>query len=147
MKTAFYTYQSHLHCIGARNKKAENPLRPNQKLATSLDLSCRDNLSAISAMNSEFVGLPFVLETVYPKNLCRVSRSPRSQATSMAWRMARSTLEGVVWNVSSTMGNFSFSLIINAKVPLVVCCYLVVRALVICQFAPFFPNGVTEYPK
>ena len=31
-------------------------LRPNQKLATSLDLSWRDNLSAIRAMDSEFVG-------------------------------------------------------------------------------------------
>jgi hypothetical protein len=39
MKTEFYTYQSHLHCIGARNKKAENLLRPNQKLATSEDFS------------------------------------------------------------------------------------------------------------
>ena len=27
------------------------------------------NLSAIRAMNSELVGFPFVLETVYPKNL------------------------------------------------------------------------------
>ena len=44
--------------------KAEKPLRPNQKLATSLDLSWRDNLSAISAINSEFVGFPLVLLTV-----------------------------------------------------------------------------------
>ena len=50
-------------------KKSENLLRPNQKLATSLDLSWRDNLSAIRAINSELVGFPFVLETVYPKNL------------------------------------------------------------------------------
>ena len=57
MKTEFYTYQSYLHCIGARNKKAENPVRSNQKLATSLDLSWRDNLSAIRAMNSEFIAL------------------------------------------------------------------------------------------
>ena len=64
MKTEIQTYQSHLHCIGARNKKAENLLRPNQKLATSLDLSCKDNLSAIRAMNSEFVGFPLVLLTV-----------------------------------------------------------------------------------
>ena len=35
MKTAFYTDQSHLHCIGGLNKKAEKPLRHNQKLATS----------------------------------------------------------------------------------------------------------------
>ena len=45
-------------------QKAENLLRPNQKLATSLDLSCKDNLSAISAINSEFVGFPLVLLTV-----------------------------------------------------------------------------------
>ena len=45
-------------------KKAENPLCPNQKLATSLDLSCRESLSAISAINSEFVGFPLVLLTV-----------------------------------------------------------------------------------
>ena len=64
IKTRFQTYQSHLHCIGARNKKAENLLRPNQKLATSLDFSCRDNLSAIRAMNSELVGFPLVLLTV-----------------------------------------------------------------------------------
>ena len=44
--------------------KAENLLHPNQKLATSLDLSWSDNLSAISAMNSELVGLPLVLLTV-----------------------------------------------------------------------------------
>ena len=55
MKTAFYTYQSHLHCIGARNKKAENLLRRNQKLATSEDF--RRNLSAISAMNSLAEGI------------------------------------------------------------------------------------------
>ena len=56
------------------------------------------------AMNSEFVGFPLVLLTVYPKNLCKVSKSPLSQATSMAWRIARSTLEGVVWNVFATWG-------------------------------------------
>ena len=55
-------------------------------------------------MNSEFVGFPFVLLTVYPKNLCKVSRSPLSQATSMAWRMARSTRLGVVWKVFATWG-------------------------------------------
>ena len=44
--------------------KAENLLRPNQKLATSLDLSWSDNLSAISEINSELVGFPLVLLTV-----------------------------------------------------------------------------------
>ena len=55
-------------------------------------------------MNSEFVGFPFVLETVYPKKRWRVSKSPLSQATSMAWRMARSTRLGVVWKVFATWG-------------------------------------------
>ena len=53
-------------------------------------------------MNSEFVGFPLVLETVYPKNRCKVSRSPRSQATSIAWRIALSTLLGVVWKAFAT---------------------------------------------
>lgn len=44
--------------------KAEKSLRPNQKLATSLDFSCKESLSAISAINSEFVGFPLVLLTV-----------------------------------------------------------------------------------
>ena len=93
-----------IHRFEPLNKKAENLLRRNQKLATSLDFSCSCNLSAIRAMNSEFVGFPFVLLTVYPKNLCRVSRSPLSQATSMACLIARSTLEGVVWKVLATWG-------------------------------------------
>ena len=59
-------------------------------------------------MNSEFVGFPLVLLTVYPKNLCKVSRSPLSQATSMAWRIARSTRLGVVWNVLATWGYNTF---------------------------------------
>ena len=36
----------------------------SQKLATSLDLSWSWSLSAIRAMNSEFVGFPLVLLTV-----------------------------------------------------------------------------------
>ena len=64
MKSRFQTYQSNLHCIGARNKKTENLLRPNQKLATSEDFNCRESLYAISAINSEFVGFPLVLLTV-----------------------------------------------------------------------------------
>ena len=82
----------------------EKPLRLNQKFATSLDFSCSWSLSAIRAMNSEFVGFPLVLLTVEPNILCSVSNSPLAQATSMAWRMARSTLEGVVWNVLATWG-------------------------------------------
>ncbi len=52
--------------------------------------------SAISAMNSEFVGLPLVVCTVYENILVSTSISPRSHAISIAWRIARSTLEDVV---------------------------------------------------
>ena len=38
------------------------------------------------------------------KNFCSVSRSPRSHATSIAWRIARSTREGVVLNLRATSG-------------------------------------------
>ena len=64
MKTEFYTYQSHLHCIDQPNKKAENLLRRNQNWATFCPLSCNWSLSAMRAMNSELVGLPLVLLTV-----------------------------------------------------------------------------------
>ena len=49
---------------GDRKEKAEDPLRPNQKFATSEDFSCSWSLSAIRAINSEFVGFPLVLLTV-----------------------------------------------------------------------------------
>ena len=54
----------------------------------------------------EFLGKDYHMSTltVYPKYFCKVSRSPRSQATSMAWRMARSTREGVVANRLATSG-------------------------------------------
>ena len=39
MKTVFYTYQSHLHCIDRPKEKAEKALRRNQKFPTSADLS------------------------------------------------------------------------------------------------------------
>ena len=42
------------------------------------------NLSAIIAINSEFVGLPFAADTVYPKILSTVSPSPLPHATSIA---------------------------------------------------------------
>ena len=38
-ETAFYTDQSHLHCIGKPKEKTEKPLQCNQKLATSEDFS------------------------------------------------------------------------------------------------------------
>ena len=53
-------------------------------------------LSAIIAMNSLLVGFPRRLWMVQPKQLLRVSTSPLSHATSMAWRMARSTRLAVV---------------------------------------------------
>ena len=42
--------------------------------------------------------------TVYPKRLFRVSSSPLPQATSIAWRMARSTRLGVVLWVFAMVG-------------------------------------------
>jgi len=59
MKTAFYTYQSHLHCIAWPKEKSRNRKRRNQKLATSLDFSWSCSLSAIRAMNSEARRLRF----------------------------------------------------------------------------------------
>ena len=53
-----------VHGVFDHHPKTKNLLRPNQKLATSLDFSCRDNLSAIRAINSELVGFPLVLLTV-----------------------------------------------------------------------------------
>jgi hypothetical protein len=96
VKISFLERISAVHGILTIIPKAENLLRPNQKLATLDDFSCNCNLSAMRAINSEFVGFPFVFETVYPKKRWRVSKSPLSQATSMAWRMALSTLLGVV---------------------------------------------------
>ena len=60
------------------------------------------------AMNSLLVGLPFALETVYQKYFWNVSRSPRSHATSMAWRIARSTRDGVVAYRFATSGYKTF---------------------------------------
>ena len=53
-------------------------------------------LSAIIAMNSLFVGFPLVFCIVYPKYEFSVSTSPLSHATSIAWRIARSTRDVVV---------------------------------------------------
>ena len=51
------------------------------------------------AINSEFVGFPREFCIVYPKYELKTSTSPLSHATSIAWRMARSTLEEVVEKV------------------------------------------------
>ena len=53
-----------VHGVFDSHPNSRKPLRPNQKLATSLDFNWRDNLSAIRAMNSELVGFPLVLLTV-----------------------------------------------------------------------------------
>ena len=53
-------------------------------------------LSASMAMNSPLVGLSSGVQTRQPKARLSVSTRPRFQATSMAWRMARSTLLAVV---------------------------------------------------
>ena len=50
------------------------------------------------------MGFPLSLWIVYPKYELRTSISPLSQATSIACRIALSTLEGVVWNVLATCG-------------------------------------------
>jgi len=53
------------------------------------------SLSAIMAMNSPFVGLSSGVQTRHPKAEFSVSIRPRFHATSMACRMARSTLEAL----------------------------------------------------
>lgn len=57
--------------------------------------SCRRK-PEICAINSAFTGFPFRGLTVLPKKLVKISGSARSQAVSTAWRIARSTLAGVV---------------------------------------------------
>lgn len=56
------------------------------------------SLSATIAMNSELVGFAFVMLTVYPNSEEMESIFPLLHATSMAWRMARSTRLAVVLN-------------------------------------------------
>ena len=46
------------------------------------------SLSAIIAINSLFVGLPFAADTVYPNIFSTSSFFPLDQATSIAWRIA-----------------------------------------------------------
>lgn len=56
------------------------------------DRCSSDSLSASMAMNSPFVGLSSFVATRQPNALLSVSMRPLLHATSMAWRMARSTL-------------------------------------------------------
>ena len=67
-----------------------------QKKSIYLFLYSNLMVSAINAMNSELVGLPFPLLTVYPNRSSSVSSFPLLHATSMAWRIARSTRLAVV---------------------------------------------------
>ena len=53
-------------------------------------------LSASSAMNSPLVGLSLGEYILMPKMLFMFSILPLFHATSMAWRMARSTLDAEV---------------------------------------------------
>ena len=50
--------------------RIETVFRPGlcQMTESPIFFNCSCNLSAISAINSELVGFPFVFETVYPKN-------------------------------------------------------------------------------
>src|SRR5690606_5164924 len=56
------------------------------------------------AMNSLLVGFALVTLMVYPNRLRIDSMFPRLQATSMAWRIARSTRLGVVLYFSAMRG-------------------------------------------
>ena len=55
-------------------------------------------------MNSDFVGFPFAAEIVYPNIFSTTSAWPLPQATSIAWRIARSTRDGVVLNFEAMSG-------------------------------------------
>lgn len=62
------------------------------------------DLSATMAMNSEFVGFALLILMVYPNRWEMLSMLPRVHATSIAWRMARSTRLGVVLYFSAIAG-------------------------------------------
>ncbi len=72
-------------------------------------MRCR---SAIIATNSLFVGLPLSGLTVCPKYLRSMSGSARSQVTSIAWRMARSTRLLVVRNFFAVVGYSSLVIVL-----------------------------------
>jgi len=50
------------------------------------------------------VGFPFAADIVYPNMLSTLSCCPLAHATSIAWRIALSTLLGVVLNFSAISG-------------------------------------------
>ena len=63
VKQPFSARNLAVYGIFANSPKAEKPVRPNQKLATSELFNCKESLSAIRAMNSEFVGLCLPAQT------------------------------------------------------------------------------------
>lgn len=56
------------------------------------------------AINSEFVGLHFIGDTVLPNIILFVSSEPLAQATSIACLIALSTRDGVVLNFFANVG-------------------------------------------
>ena len=83
-------------CGGAMTQ--ESTVLPFPPFSPAYALCCfsMPSLSAISAMNSPLVGLSSGTATRQPNARFSDSTRPRLQATSMAWRMARSTLLGLV---------------------------------------------------
>ena len=74
------------------------------------DFNSSLNLSAIIAINSEFVGFPFAAEIVYPNILSTASCSPLPHATSIACRIA---LKQTFWILSKAHKAINFSIPIN----------------------------------
>ena len=64
----------------------------------------RISLSATRAMNSLLVGRSLPMYTLAPKMELIASIRPLFQATSIAWRIALSTLLEVVLNFSAILG-------------------------------------------
>ena len=72
-------------------------------------------MSTINAINSELVGFPFPVLTVYPNRSLIVSILPRLHATSIAWRIARSTRLEVVWRFLAMVGYRTPKLLITTN--------------------------------
>ena len=78
--------------IGERKHRRTAPYCPASPPHALLS---SDSLSASIAINSPFVGLSSGVQTRHPKAVFSVSIRPLFHATSMACRMARSTLEAL----------------------------------------------------
>ena len=76
---------------GPCQARAPEWIRPSIKLVLQAERCSMDSLSAIMAINSPLVGLSSLDATLQPKARFSVSMRPRLHATSMAWRIARST--------------------------------------------------------